>query len=57
MRERDPEAEIVGDIASGLNTQRKRLKSLLGCVLRREKRTLVVTHTDRFARFGFERDE
>lgn len=54
MQQRYPEAEIVRDIASGLNNKRKGLKSILGRVLRREKLKIVVAHKDRFSRFGFE---
>jgi excisionase family DNA binding protein len=54
MREQFPNAEIVKDIASGLNNQRQGLKSILERVLRHEKLKIVVARKDRFARFGFE---
>jgi len=54
MQERFPEAEIVQDIGSALNYQRKGLKSLLGRCLRGEKFQIVVAHKDRLVRFGFE---
>ena len=54
MRERFPEAEIVQDIGSALNYQRKGLKSILGRCLRGEKFQIVVAHKDRLVRFGFE---
>jgi predicted site-specific integrase-resolvase len=54
MRSKFPGYQIVTDIGSGLNYQRKGLKSLLGRLLDREKLRLVVAHRDRLARFGFE---
>jgi predicted site-specific integrase-resolvase len=54
MRERFPEAEIVQDIGSALNYQRKGLKAILGRCLRGEKFQIVVAHKDRLVRFGFE---
>ncbi|MBK1694352.1 IS607 family transposase [Chromatium weissei] len=54
VAERFPGAEVVKDIGSALNYQRKGLKSLLGRCLRGEKLTIVVAHRDRLARFGFE---
>ena len=49
-----PESEVIRDIGSGLNFKRKGLHSLLERILRNEKLTLVVTHRDRLARFGFD---
>lgn len=54
MQTKYPCAEVVTDIGSGLNYQRKGLKSLLGRCLRGEKLSIVVAHKDRLARFGFE---
>jgi len=54
VSEQFPGAEIVKDIGSALNYQRKGLKSLLGRCLRGEKLKIVVAHRDRLARFGFE---
>lgn len=54
MRERYPSADIVTDIASGLNFKRKGLRSLLERVLRREVKEIVVAYKDRLARFGFD---
>ena len=54
MRELYPDAEIVTDVAGGLNWKRKGLLSILERLHRGDKLTLVVAHRDRLARFGFE---
>ena len=54
MRELFPEAQIVTDIAGGLNWKRKGLISILERLYRGDKLTIVVAHRDRLARFGFE---
>ena len=54
MRELFPEAQVVTDVAGGLNWKRKGLVSILERLHRGDKLTLVVAHRDRLARFGFE---
>ena len=54
MRDRYPDAEVITDIAGGLNWQRRGLRSILERLHRGDKLTLVVAHRDRLARFGFE---
>jgi putative resolvase len=54
MRERYPKAEIIKDIASGLNFRRKGIKTILERAMRGEQLTVVVAHRDRLARFGSE---
>lgn len=49
-----PDAEIISDIASGINFKRKGLRAILDRLLQGDKLTLVVAHRDRLARFGFE---
>ena len=49
-----PEAEIIKDIGSGLNFQRKGLRDLLDRLLRGDKLKIVVACRDRLCRFGFE---
>jgi predicted site-specific integrase-resolvase len=49
-----PGAEIVKEVAGGLNLRRQGLLSLLGRVLKGDIRVIVVAHKDRLARFGFE---
>ena len=54
MRELYPDAEVVTDIAGGLNWQRRGLLSILERLHRGDKLEVVVAHRDRLARFGFE---
>jgi putative resolvase len=54
MRGLYPQAEIITDIASGLNYKRHGLKALLGRAMSGDKLTIVVAHKDRLARFGVE---
>ena len=54
MRELYPGAEIVTDVAGGLNWKRKGLSSILERLHRGDKLQIVVAHRDRLARFGFE---
>lgn len=52
MRERYPDAEIVKDVGSGINFERKGLRSILERAMRGAVVTLVVAYRDRLARFG-----
>ena len=54
MRDLYPDAEVITDVAGGLNWQRRGLRSILERLHRGDKLTLVVAHRDRLARFGFE---
>ena len=49
-----PDAEIVTDVAGGLNWKRRGLVSILERLHRGDKLDVVVAHRDRLARFGFE---
>jgi putative resolvase len=49
-----PAAELITDIASGLNFKRKGLRSILEAVRTGNVGSIVVAHKDRLARFGFE---
>ena len=49
-----PGFEIIKDIGSGLNYKRKGFNSILDQAIQGNVRTVVVTHKDRFCRFGFE---
>ena len=53
-RELYPTAEIVQDIGSGLNFNRKGLQALLVRFMRGDKLTVIVACRDRLCRFGFE---
>ena len=54
MRELYPDAEIVTDVAGGLNWKRRGLLTILERLRQGDKLELVVAHRDRLARFGFE---
>ena len=49
-----PEAEIIKDYDSGINFNRKGLRTLLERLLRGDKLRIVVAHWDRLVRFGGE---
>ena len=49
-----PNAELITDIASGLNFKRKGLRTVLERVRQGNVGFIVVAHKDRLARFGFE---
>lgn len=46
--------EIIADLGSGLNYRKKGLHQLLGLILHKRIRRLVLTHKDRLLRFGSE---
>ena len=46
--------EIVSDLSSGMNYNKKSLKRLINSILIGEIGRLVITHTDRLLRFGAE---
>lgn len=54
LRKHYPEAEIIKDFGSGINFNRKGLRTLLERLLRGDKLRVVVAHWDRLARFGGE---
>ena len=54
MRERYPDAEVVTDVASGLNFKRRGLLSILERLHQGDKLRVVVAYRDRLARFGTE---
>jgi predicted site-specific integrase-resolvase len=49
-----PSATLIKDLGSGLNFNKKGLKTLLAMILNQEIDTLVLTHKDRLLRFGSE---
>jgi predicted site-specific integrase-resolvase len=49
-----PNATLIKDLGSGLNFNKKGLKTLLSMILNQEIDTLVLTHKDRLLRFGSE---
>ena len=54
MQEHYPGAEVITDIASGLNYRRKGLTAILERLHRGDQLILVVAYRDRLARFGTE---
>lgn len=46
--------EIIEDFGSGLNYNRKNWNNLLDSVMQNKIQTIVITHKDRFTRFGFD---
>jgi predicted site-specific integrase-resolvase len=46
--------EVVSDLGSGMNTQKKGLKRLLNAIIDDKVGRLVLTHKDRLLRFGAE---
>ncbi len=54
LKSKEPYAEVITDIASGLNFKRKGLKAILERSLQGHQLKLVVAHRDRLARFGFD---
>ena len=49
-----PGAEIIQDVGSGVSFKRQGLQTLLERALQGQSLTVVVTHRDRLARFGFD---
>jgi len=47
-------SEVVRDLGSGMNYNKKGLKTLLEAILRKTTKRLVLTHKDRLLRFGAE---
>ncbi|MHB8628204.1 MAG: IS607 family transposase [Aggregatilineales bacterium] len=54
LKAKAPGVEVITDIGSGLNFERKGLNALLERCLQGDKLTVVVAHRDRLARFGFD---
>lgn len=54
LRARYPDYHLVSDIGSGLNYKRTGFKTILEGVFNGTIKEVVVTHRDRFCRFGFE---
>jgi len=52
-KERGLNIEILRDIGSGLNEERKNFQKLLKMVMNKEVSKVVVTYPDRLTRFGF----
>lgn len=46
--------EVISDIGSGLNYNRKNWNMLLDSVMSNDIKTIIIAHKDRFCRFGYE---
>ena len=46
--------QVIQDLGSGMNYQKKGLKALLNMILEKQMERLVITHKDRLLRFGAE---
>lgn len=47
-------SEIITDIGSGMNFNRKNWNKLIDLIQERKVKTVIVAHKDRFTRFGFD---
>jgi putative resolvase len=54
MKKHYKDAEIISDIGSGLNYERKGLKEILEMAINGEIEELIIAYKDRLTRFGFE---
>jgi len=54
MKERYPSHEIIKDIGSGINYERKGLKDIIEKAINGEIEELVIAYKDRLTRFGYE---
>ena len=54
MRDKYPENEIIYDIGSGLNYNRKGLRRIIDMAINGEINELVIAYKDRLTRFGYE---
>ena len=46
--------EVIEDLGSGLNYNRKKWNKLIDSCMMNEVNTIIITHKDRFIRFGYE---
>lgn len=54
MKERYPEYQIITDIGSGLNLNKKGIKRIVKLAIEGKVKELVVAYKDRLARFGYD---
>jgi len=54
MKEKYPTHEIISEIGSGLNMNRKKLQLLIKLAIEGKINEIIVAHRDRLTRFGFE---
>lgn len=54
MEDKYPNYEIISDIGSGLNYERKGLKKIIDYAIKGEIERIIITYKDRLARIGYE---
>lgn len=54
LQEKYPKHKVLSDIGSGINTRRKKFKTLLDRLLDGNVEEIVVAHKDRLSRFNFD---
>ena len=54
LKEKYPNYELVKDIGSGMNMNRRGLRKIIDMAIKGEIEEVVVVHKDRLARFGYE---
>ena len=54
LRSKYPNHDVVWDVGSGINYERKKFKAILESSMQGELKELVVAHRDRLCRFGFD---
>ena len=54
MKEKYPTYEIMTDIGSGLNMNRRKLREIIKLAINGDINELVIAHRDRLARFGYD---
>jgi len=54
LQQKYPEHELITDIGSGMNLNRKGLRKIIDMAIRGEIEEVVVVHRDRLCRFGYE---
>ena len=54
LRESYPHHQLIKDIGSGVNLNRRGLRQIIDLAIQGRVRELVVSHKDRLARFGYE---
>ena len=54
MKEKYPRHQLITDIGSGLNLNKKGIKRIVKLAIEGKIKELVVAHKDRLARFGYD---
>ena len=54
LKEKYPNYKLISDIGSGMNLNRKGLRTLIEKSIKREVKEVVIVHKDRLCRYGYE---